>query len=145
MAARWMNGQLRRILVGYDGSIDSERALETALALGKCTESELLVLSVVRPPEPAPLRRANPLEGASKQLERTLTRLRRRMQRKGIEIETQVVLGHPAEEILRTAREVQVDLIVVGQQGISRHKELTLGSIAQHVLSHAPCPVTVTK
>jgi nucleotide-binding universal stress UspA family protein len=145
MAARWMNGQLRRILVGYDGSIDSERALETALALGKCTESEPLVLSVARPPEPEPFRRANPLESPSKQLERTLRRLRRRMRRKGIEIETQVALGHPAEEILRKAREDQVDLIVVGQQGISHHKELTLGSIAQHVLSHAPCPVMVTK
>jgi len=145
MAARWMNGQLRRILVGYDGSIHSERALETALALGKCTESELLVLAVARPQEPEPSRRANPLESASRRLERTLARLRRRMRRKGIEIETQVALGHPAEEILRKAREDQVDLIVVGHQGISHPEELNLGSIAQHVLSHAPCPVMVTK
>jgi nucleotide-binding universal stress UspA family protein len=145
MAARWMNGQLRRILVGYDASIESERALETALALAKCTESELLVFSVARPPEPEPSRCGNGVDAASQRLEGILTRLRRRMRRQGIEIETQVALGHPAEEILRKAREDQVDLIVVGHQGMSHREELTLGSIAQHVLSHAPCPVMVTK
>jgi nucleotide-binding universal stress UspA family protein len=145
MADVWRNGQLRRILVGYDGSVESERALEAAFALGQCTESELLVLSVARPPEPEPPSRAYAYGTASEQLETALAHLRRRMQSRGIEIETQVAGGHPAEEIIRKAREDQVDLIVVGRQGMSRHREFTLGSIAQHVLSHAPCPVMVTK
>jgi nucleotide-binding universal stress UspA family protein len=141
----WRNGQLRRILVGYDGSVDSERALEAAFALGRSTESELFVLSVARPPEPEPPSRADASGTASEQLEKSLARLRSRVQGMGIEIETQVARGHPAEEIIRKAREDQVDLIVVGHQGMSRREELALGSIAQHVLSHAPCPVMVTK
>jgi nucleotide-binding universal stress UspA family protein len=143
MANVWMNGKLRRILVGYDGSVECERALEAAIALGDSSESRLLVLSVARPPEPSS--GANALDAVSEHLKRTLTRLRSRVRRKGIEIETQVTQGHPAEEILRKAREDQVDLIVIGHQGMSRREERTLGSIAQHVLSHAPCPVTVTK
>jgi nucleotide-binding universal stress UspA family protein len=104
-------------LLATSGSIDSERALQAARALGKCAASELLVFSVARPPEPESFRRANPLEGASQRLERNTHGLRRRMRRKGIEVETQVAVGHPAEEILCKAREDQVDLIVVGHQG----------------------------
>jgi len=145
MANVWINGKLRRILVGYDGSVECERALQTAIALGACSESRLLVLSVARPPEPQPTSGSNALDVAREHLERRLTRLRSRVRRKGIEIETQVTEGHPAEEIIRRARADQVDLIVVGGQGMSKREERTLGSIAQHVLSHAPCPVMVTK
>jgi len=119
--------------------------LQTAIALGACSESRLLVLSVARPPEPQPTSGSNALDVAREHLERRLTRLRSRVRRKGIEIETQVTEGHPAEEIIRRARADQVDLIVVGGQGMSKREERTLGSIAQHVLSHAPCPVMVTK
>ena len=141
----WINGQLRRILVGYDGSVECERALEMAIALGSSSEGRLLVLAVARPPEPEPSSGANVLDAAREQLERTLTRLRRRVGHERIEIETQVTQGHPAEEILRKARQDRVDLIVVGHRGMSSRERQTLGSIAQHVLSHAPCPVMVTK
>ena len=145
MAKVWINGKLRRILVGYDGSVECERALEAAIALGDGSESRLLVLAVARPPEPELSSRTNTLDTAREHLERTLTRLRSRVRGEGIEIETQVTQGHPAEEIIRKAREDQVDLIVVGHLGMSGREERTLGSIAQHVLSHAPCPVMVTK
>ena len=145
MANLWINGKLRRILVGYDGSVECERALEAAIALGDGSESRLLVLAVARPPEPELSSRTNTLDTAREHLERTLTRLRSRVRGEGIEIETQVTQGHPAEEIIRKAREDQVDLIVVGHLGTSGREERTLGSIAQHVLSHAPCPVMVTR
>lgn len=142
----WVNGHLRRILVGYDASVESERALETALALGKSTDSSVLVLSVARPPEPDTSGDANTLlNGARRQFENALSRLRHRLQQNGIQIETQVAVGHPAEEILRKAEQQQVDLIVVGRRGMSGIKELALGSISEHVLSHASCPVMVTR
>lgn len=112
MAKVWINGKLRRILVGYDGSAECERALEAAIALGDGSESKLLVLAVARPPEPELSSRTNALDTAREDLERTLTRLRSRVRGEGIEIETQVTQGHPAEEIIRKAREDQVDLIV---------------------------------
>jgi nucleotide-binding universal stress UspA family protein len=142
----WVNGHLRRILVGYDASVESEKALEAALALGKSTDSRVLVLSVVRPPEPGAFGDATTLlNGARTQFEKALLRLRDRVQQNGIQIETQVAVGHPAEEIIRKAQESHVDLIVVGHRGMSAIVELTLGSISEQVLSHAPCPVMVTR
>jgi nucleotide-binding universal stress UspA family protein len=116
----WINGELRRILVGYDGSIESKMALEAAFALGQRTESQLFVFSVARPPEPKLSGRAHAGGTASEQLARSLAQLRRRVRRMAIEIETQVAREHPAEEIIRKAREDQMDLIVVGHQGMSR-------------------------
>lgn len=52
MEAR-QNEHFRRLLVGYDGSPESERALEMALAIAQSLDSKVLVLSVGRPPEPA--------------------------------------------------------------------------------------------
>jgi nucleotide-binding universal stress UspA family protein len=145
MSNVWTNGHLRRILVGYDGSVESEKALDVALALSDGTHSKVLVLSVARPSEPESPGRAKTLDAAREELKQVLSRVRSRVQQNGIQIETQVAVGHPAEEILRKAEQNQVDLIVVGHRGISAIKELTLGSISEHVLSHASCPVMVTR
>jgi nucleotide-binding universal stress UspA family protein len=107
MANVWINGKLRRILVGYDGSAECERALEAAIALGDGSESRLLVLAVARPPEPELSSRTNALDTAREHLERTLTGLRSRVRGEGIEIETQVTQGHPAEEIIRKAARIE--------------------------------------
>lgn len=146
MADVWTNGYLRRILVGYDASAESEKALEVALALGECTNSKVLVLAVARPSEPEMSGKAAALlDAAREQLERTLSQLRGRVQQNGIRIETQVAVGHPAEEIISKAREDHADLIVVGHRSTPSLDQLTLGSISEQVLSHAPCPVMVTR
>ncbi|MEM3789229.1 MAG: universal stress protein, partial [Candidatus Bathyarchaeia archaeon] len=53
--------------------------------------------------------------------------------------------GHVVQEIVRAAEEGKFDLIVMGARGISRIKELILGSVSDGVIRHAPCPVLVTK
>ncbi len=145
MANVWTNGRLRRILVGYDGSSESERALEQALALADCTDGKVLVLSVARPPEPETSNAANFQNAAREQLERKLSQIQARVQENRIEIQTQVATGHPAEEILTKAREDQVDLIVLGYRGVSGVDQVTLGSISGHVVTHASCPVMVAR
>ncbi len=145
MANVWTNGHLRRILVGYDGSSDSERALEQGLALAECTGGKVLVLSVARPPEPETSKAVGFRNAAREQLEQKLSQIQARVQQNPIEIQTQVATGHPAEGILSKAREDQIDLIVLGYRGISGVDQVTLGSISEHVVSHASCPVMVTR
>jgi nucleotide-binding universal stress UspA family protein len=53
--------------------------------------------------------------------------------------------GHTVEEILKTAEEGEFDLIVMGARGISRIKEILMGSVSDGVTRHAPCPVLVGK
>ena len=60
-------------------------------------------------------------------------------------VESCVVVGHPAEEIVRAAAEPGTDLVVVGARGLGRFRRLLLGSVSERVLHHAACPVLVVK
>lgn len=49
------------------------------------------------------------------------------------------------QEILKTARDSEFNLIVMGGRGISKTREMLLGSVINGVIRNAPCPVLVTK
>ena len=51
--------------------------------------------------------------------------------------------GPPAEVILVAAEKDKADLIVLGSRGLGPVKELLLGSVSHHVVTHAPCPTLV--
>jgi len=73
-------------------------------------------------------------------MEETLKRLRTGFSG----IASLVKKGDPAEEILKTAEEADVDLIVVGSRGLRGIKGV-LGSVSRNVLTHAKCPVLIGK
>jgi nucleotide-binding universal stress UspA family protein len=58
-----------------------------------------------------------------------------------VPVQVKVAVGRPAEEILRVGREEKVDLIVMGTHGRTGLRHLLLGSVAEAVTRHAPCPV----
>ena len=53
--------------------------------------------------------------------------------------------GHVVQEIVKTTREGDFDLIVLGAKGISEIKEIPLGSVSEKVIRNAPCSVVVVK
>jgi nucleotide-binding universal stress UspA family protein len=60
-------------------------------------------------------------------------------------VETRVSQGDAADEILRTAREIGADLIVMGTHGRTGLSRLLMGNVAESVLPEADCPVLVVK
>jgi universal stress protein A len=54
-------------------------------------------------------------------------------------------VGYPFEEIIQVANDPEIDLIIIGSHGRSGIKRLLLGSTAERVVEHAPCPVLVVK
>ena len=63
----------------------------------------------------------------------------------GIPVQTLLKEGHIVEEILKTVKEGEFDLVVIAARGQSMIKNLLLGSVSSGVLRHASCPVLVTK
>ncbi len=59
--------------------------------------------------------------------------------------ETVTVIGDPREEIVGLASKGGFDLIVMGSRGLSPLKELLLGSVSEHVIRKASCPVTIVR
>lgn len=62
-----------------------------------------------------------------------------------VEIHSELLFGLPAESILQVAKTRGCDLIVMGTRGLGVLQSLLLGSQAQKVINHAPCPVLVVK
>jgi nucleotide-binding universal stress UspA family protein len=60
-------------------------------------------------------------------------------------IATEFGVGDPAVEIVAAAKNRRADLVVVGSRGHGRVAGLLLGSVAQKVITLAPCPVTVVR
>jgi len=61
-------------------------------------------------------------------------------------VETRIRLGHPAEEIIKEAEEGGYGLVVVGErQHQGFRTRFLLGSTAERVIEHAPCPVVVAR
>jgi nucleotide-binding universal stress UspA family protein len=55
------------------------------------------------------------------------------------------VSSNPANAIIQYAKDTHVDLIVVGTHGRGPMSHLLMGSVAEHVVRHAPCPVLVVR
>ena len=59
--------------------------------------------------------------------------------------DTLIAIGDAGEEIVGIARSKGFDHIVMGSRGLSPLKELLLGSVSEHVIRKAPCPVTIIR
>jgi len=65
--------------------------------------------------------------------------------REGLDVEFRVVFGAPHAEIIRAAKEIPAELIVIATHGRGAALNLLLGSITESVVHRAPCPVLVVR
>jgi nucleotide-binding universal stress UspA family protein len=63
----------------------------------------------------------------------------------GLTVETVAKEGFPPEVIVDTARDLEVDLVAMGTHGRTGLRHLLLGSNAERVIEHAPCPVLTVR
>ncbi len=136
-----------KILVPFDGSPHSRRALETAAELAQRIGSAVHVVYAYDR-LPAYLGEPNMRD----LLNRVLTEARHvvepavaRLQNKGVPVTSDVLEGPPAEAILRVAEAERFDLIVMGSRGLGRLEGLLLGSVSDRVLHHAKVPVLIIR
>jgi nucleotide-binding universal stress UspA family protein len=61
----------------------------------------------------------------------------------GCEVDQRMELGDVATTICRVAEDIPADVIIVGSHGRTGLKRMLLGSVSEHVVRHAPCPVLV--
>ncbi len=143
---------LRRILVPTDFSKSSDNALTYAVAFAEKFAASLHLLHVVQDLAlfiPEAIMAAPPLAPPVEQFlaaaRAALDRAIQGLSRPGLTIRPEVAEGVPAEEILRLARERDVDLIVMGTHGHTGLAHVLMGSIAEKVVRRAPCPVLTVR
>ena len=136
---------LRSILVPVDFSTESTKALHYAISLARQYGAKITVLNVVEPASfpdfaTSPLVMENDRVIASARI-----RLDSLCQREAIDpllLEKRLVRqGAPFHEITDAARSLKADLIVITTHGYTGWKHALIGSTAERVVRHAPCPV----
>jgi len=129
-----------KILVGYDGSNAAKCALQLARDRAKAVDAEVLaVTSMVKANK-------NQIEDIL-QAERGLEYTKTLLEEEGIECDTHLLVRgfSPGEDLVQFAEENQIDEIFVGVRRRSKVGKFLIGSTAQYVVLHAPCPVVTVK
>jgi nucleotide-binding universal stress UspA family protein len=135
---------ITRLLLAYDGSEPAMRAFEFALDLARHYHAALHLVAVVRPPDfGTEVETEAIIEHSRHHYRHLLKKLSARLQNEDIEVVSEIVVGHPAEQILHYADRHHVDHIVVGHRGRTIFGRLLIGSVARQVIAHASCAVTV--
>jgi nucleotide-binding universal stress UspA family protein len=149
----WVNGsshdiKIKRVLVAYDFSADSELALNSGLLFAQEYHAELHLLHVLSPSPPKeteiswfPLGKENAYHKAARRLQKAApaeAHLR-------CDIKQAVCEGQPYREILNHAENNAVDLICIGAHGAGFATRALFGSNVDRVLRQAPCPVLVMR
>jgi nucleotide-binding universal stress UspA family protein len=145
-----------KILIATDGSEYSRRALDECCRLfGSAGNPEIRIIAVyenIYPMMGEPLALSGEFyqkfeEEARAQAERFVAEAAQAAREKleGGEITTAVLCGVPEREIIEEAKRFQPDLIAVGSHGRGFWGRLTLGSVSDAVVHHAPCSVFVSR
>lgn len=137
---------MKRILVAFDGSEPAAKAFALALELAQKYAADLRVLGVARPPEfGGEVETEAVIENSKHHYRALLKPLHPQAEAAGVKADFHVVVGHPAEQIVRQAEDWKADLIVVGHRGRTLFERWLVGSAAKYVINHAPCAVLVAR
>ena len=141
--------KLKHILVPVDFSDCSKKALEYALPLAQEHNAVITLLFVVEPAygagEYGGVDYSNLKRDAKEHGERELDKLATDELHRDVSVVSLVRTGSPSREIIEAAESLPADLIVISTHGRTGLKHVFLGSVAEHVVQRAPCPVLVVR
>lgn len=135
---------MRNVLVGYDGSEHSERAVERAALLAASGASVTLVTAVdpgAHGPKGMGAQDDEELTAGAQALEAA----RDKLAAQGVDAHVIEGEGEAARVLLDAANEIGADLIIVGTRGQGAAARLILGSVSTKIVHDAPCDVLVVR
>lgn len=136
-----------KILVPLDGSEQSIWALGKAVRIAKKVGGEITLIHVysIKPLAITPMQVYKYAQAMRKHGNGILEDGKKKAEAEGVQAQTLLVDGHAVHEILKVAREGNFSLIVIGATGLSKIRELLLGSVSDGVIRLAPCSVLVVR
>jgi nucleotide-binding universal stress UspA family protein len=140
-------GEFGSILLPFDGSEFSRKALSHAYALAKDEGSEITALYVIpRYEEMIGFMKTDTIrKSLYKEAERIMELAKQNVSRNGITLATSIEEGHAGDKIIETANRMKNDLIVMGSHGWRGVNKAILGSTTERVIMNSSCPILVVK
>ena len=143
--------KLRKVLVPTDFSESARHALTYGISFAREYEAELTLLHVVEnltvgyASDLFPVPMAEVFQEISGYAKVELAKLGAEVRKRDVAVAEQVVQGKPSAEIIRFARETEVDMIVLGTHGKGMLDQALFGSTTERVVRRAPCPVLTVR
>ena len=144
---------IKNILVPYDGSPLSKKALELAKEISRNFNADLKLFMVIPIYYPisdsafsgaAVINYQHIVKSLKEQGEKEIRKITEKCREEGSKASYKIVHDDVSDAILQEARRSKVDLIVMGSRRLTGIASLKrLGSTARHVSEHARCPVTI--
>ncbi len=147
-------GKFGRIVVAFDGSKDSIKAVKLAGSLASQYNSEVTVVHVFSSPSVGfsaasgmPIADYPAIEEAKKAAaEEVLAKGLQLATEEGIKAKGELIEAPSVvEALVEFAAKERASLIVVGTRGMTGFKKLILGSVSSGLVNHAPCPVLIAR
>lgn len=139
----------KKIMVAIDGSECAGGAAKTACALAEQLRgAEVRLIHVVEdaPSRGEVMRSGMEVKPVLKEKAKARTApVIEVFEAAGVDHSLKVALGDPADKIVETARDEEMDLIVIGSRGLGSVGSLLLGSVSRRVSQQAACPVMIVK
>jgi nucleotide-binding universal stress UspA family protein len=122
-----------KILVGYDASVQSRKALNEAITIAKRFSGFVKVVSVYG-------------RGFQQKAETSVIEVKEALKREKVEYEVELVQGSdPAKTLETIAKKESFDLIAVGSRGLGHTASMLLGSVSRDIIKNAQCNVLIVK
>jgi nucleotide-binding universal stress UspA family protein len=143
--------QIKTILFPTDFSQGARAAMDHALSLARDYKARLILLYVIQDISiaewyiPSSLSVTDLVEDMQKSAWKEMDRWAAEVASGVPDVEKLVVRGVPFVEIIRTAKEHNVDLLVIGTHGRTGIDHMLFGSTAEKVVRKAPCPVLTVR
>ncbi len=143
--------QIQRILFPTDFSNGARAAMDHALSLARDYKAKLILLYVIQDISiaewyiPSSLSVADLVADMQKSAELEMEKLAKEVSSKVGDVEKMVVRGVPFVEIIKTAKEKNADMIVIGTHGRTGIDHMLFGSTAEKVVRKAHCPVLTVR
>ncbi len=142
--ARRSVGAIKKILVPTSGTGYSERGIELACRLGEEQKAEIYLVTVIEVPRTLPMEA--PLPQAEAKAEQILKEGEAIVQLRGLTAQGEIMRGRTAgEAIIRKAKDLEADLIVMGIRSEIRMAQEILGRTSDLVIRRAPCEVILDR
>lgn len=139
---------LKKILVPVDGSKSSEKAYRYGLKLAAPFEAEIILLYVVDVNESIyPIFRVGIDQAQFANVKQEGEALVKRLagEAENTPVKTMVEIGLPGSAICQYAKDLEADMIVMGNSGKGAVSSFVMGSVSQYVIHHTKSPVLIVK
>jgi len=135
--------RFKNILVPFDNSVISKRALNKAIVLANLTDAKITLVHVISYPKTI-AKIVGPYKGTMiAYAKKFMDEVKKYSTSENVMVETQILYGNSAEEILKLMGKKKFELVVMGRKGTTKITGPSLGSVSNSLVQRSKVPVLV--